>query len=120
MDPAEQSQILQLVEDGQLSVDEALRRLAAGDSAPDEVAPPTSQRWLRLRVRRLDTGTPKVQVNVPLDWLQLGLQLGTHLAPELKALDLAQIVAELEQNSQGRILEIKDLDDNQHIEIYLD
>ncbi len=107
-----------------------LKQLAAGDISADEAAarmrgtPPAeaelAQRWLHVRVSDLRTGRPKVNVNLPLSWVAMGLRIGAKYSPEVGGLDLEQILAELKAGSSGHLIDVEDLEDGQHVEIYVD
>lgn len=107
-----------------------LKQLAAGDISADEAAARMrgkpaaeaglAQRWLHVRVTDLNTGRPKVNVNVPLSWVTTGLRIGAKYSPEVADLDLEQILAELKAGTKGQLIDVEDLEDGQHVEIYVD
>lgn len=110
---------------------DVLNRLAAGEISADEAAslltapprpatPSGADRWLHVRVTHLDTGKQKVNVNVPLSWVELGMRLGARYSPEIAGVDFGEVVQMLRGVEQGRIVEVEDLDDNQRVEVYVD
>lgn len=119
MNNAERSQILQMVENGQVSVEDAVGLMASTGGTSVSPASADAQRWLRIRVTDLETGEGKVNVNIPLSWIKFGLALGSCFAPGLEDLDIDEAVAALDQSTESHILQVEDVEDNQRVEIYV-
>ena len=149
MTPEERREILGLVAAGKINVDEAARILqgeppaaapAAEKSPPDEewirvededvkaaqeVAPakstaPTRGRWLHVHVNDLKSGNRRVAVNIPLRLVQAGLTFGGQFAPELKGFNWNDINAALLDEQGGMIVEVKDEEDGELVQIFID
>jgi hypothetical protein len=109
-----------------------LNQVAAGQLSADEAAsllqpPPAADlkgRWLRVRVTRLDTGAPRVTVNLPMTWVQVGMQIGSrmgmHHHPEIAGLDWDEVLAALQSGAGGQIVEVENLDSNERIEVFVE
>ena len=111
-----------------------LNRLAAGEISPDEAtqllrvssrpAPPRVQsrtdRWLRIRITDLDTGRQRVNVNLPLSWVEVGLSFGARYNSELAGIDLDEILEQIRNGADGKLVEVEDLDDRERVEIFVD
>lgn len=111
----ERTQLLEQVAAGQISAMEAAQRLGTEAN--------TAGRWLHVRVTDLTTGYQRVQVNLPLVWVDAAMKLGARYQPQLAGLDLDwnEIVTMLKADpSSGRLVEVEDLEDNQRVEIYVD
>jgi hypothetical protein len=108
--------ILKQLAAGDISADEAAARLRGKPAA--EAGQP--QRWLHVRVSDLETGRPKVNVNLPLSWVAFGLRIGAKYAPEVAGLDLEQVLADLKAGTSGRLVDVEDLEDGEHVEIFVD
>ena len=120
MSDTEQLQILNMVESGQVSVNDAIELMS---STTQESAWPESaddQRWLRVRVTDVGTGNRKVSVNIPLGWMKWGLMLGSRFAPELEEVDVDGVMTDLDQYAAGRIVEVEDEENNQRVEVDID
>ncbi len=80
-----------------------------------------SPRWLKIRVRDLDTGRNKVNVSLPLGIVGIGLGLarrfGADFDEENSISDMWQLIKEGER---GVLVDVEDEDDNQHVQIYID
>jgi hypothetical protein len=132
MDNTERMQILQQVESGQVSVEDAIGMMSAPEAgrAPEaqpaptggETAPLTdrSGRWLRVRVTDLETGKRRVSVNVPLKLMKWGIKIGTRFAPELEGVDMEELLAELDGYGSGHLVEVEDADDGQRVEVFIE
>jgi len=119
---AERAKILEMVERGQVSAKEGARLLGALERE-DETrvnASEQSARWLHIRVSDLDTGRPKVNVNVPFELVKVGLQIGSRFAPDIEDLDMDEFVAELQSGVPGSLIEVEDEEGGEQVEIYLD
>lgn len=116
---SERTQLLEQVATGQLSAVEAAQRLGANANPGGRNA---AGRWLHVRVTDLATGFQKVQVNLPLVWVDAAMKLGARYQPEVAGLNLDwnEIVTMLEVDSSGRLVEVEDLEENQHVLIYVD
>lgn len=117
---SERTQLLEQVAAGQISAVEAAQRLGTEANTGGRNA---AGRWLHVRVTDLTTGFQRVQVNLPLVWVDAAMKLGARYQPELAGinLDWNEIVAMLKADpASGRLVEVEDLEDNQRVEIYVD
>jgi hypothetical protein len=121
----ERAQILKMVGEGKISAEDGSRLLAAV-KPPERQGPPPRRgdafrgRWLRVRVLNTVTGKPKVNVNLPLGLVDVGLRFGAQFAPELADLDLDELMAAIEEEAQGKILEVEDVADGERVEIFVE
>ncbi|MDW8325042.1 MAG: hypothetical protein RMK99_00625 [Anaerolineales bacterium] len=117
------SSILNGVAAGTLSAEEAARRMAADAGAGAGAGGRNDAgRWLHVRVTNLDTGRPRVSINLPLSWVNAVLRLGARYQTKLAGLDLdwEEIVALLQSEASGQIIEVEDLDGGQRVEVFVD
>jgi hypothetical protein len=116
---ADRTQLLEQVAAGQLSAAEAAQRLSAETNASWRNA---AGRWLRVRVTDLQSGAQKVQVNLPLVWVDAAMKLGARYQPELSNLhlDWNEIITMLQTEPNVRVVEVENTEDNQRVEIYVD
>ncbi len=124
----ERMQILRMVENKQITAEEAARLLAALEDrdrkSEANVPPPsplTQGRWFHVRVTDLRTGKRKVNVNIPLGLVDVGLKMGAKFAPAgLEGLDMNQIMSAVRAGGQGKIVDVEDEEDNEHVEIFIE
>ena len=86
--PEERMQILKMIEAKQITAEEGAKLLNAlgekdrGNGAPGpKPSPSTTGRWFRVRVTDLKTGRRKVNVNIPLGLVDVGLKMGANSLP---------------------------------------
>src|SRR3990172_6310083 len=99
----DRTDILNRVAAGEISADEATRLLSvpsAGSRAPGFS---TAGRWLRVRVSDLDTGRQKVNVNLPMLWVEAGLRIGAQYESRLAGIDLGELLTQIQSGAQGQI-----------------
>ncbi len=77
-------------------------------------------RWFRVRVTDLATGRPKVNVNIPMGLVNVGLKMGARFVPDMEGVDMAQVIEAIKSGQQGKIMDVSDEDDGERIEIYVE
>lgn len=113
-------EILKQVEAGQLSAAEAAAQLSPAKPAIKLTGAAGQPRWFRVRVSNLDTNQPKVTVNLPMSWVQVGLSIGKRYAPELDGLDWNEIAGALNDETFGKIVEVEDVEKRERVEVYVE
>jgi hypothetical protein len=66
------------------------------------------------------TGKIKTSVNIPLGLMEWGMQIGAHFAPEVGDLNMEQITEMLRTGAEGKIVDVIDEEDGEHVEIFID
>ena len=126
---AQRSSILSQLAAGDLSADQAAEQLRGGPRpAPArQIKAPTANqkaglfgRWLHIRVTSLPGGEPKVSVNLPLNLVAFGLNIGARFTPELAGINLDELVDALSGEAIGPLIDVEDLDDGERVQIYID
>ena len=126
--PEERMQILKMIEAKQITAEEGAKLLGAlgerdGSSAPSAPSPSaaTSGKWFRVRVTDLKSGRRKVNVNIPLGLVDVGLKMGARFAPGgLEGLDMNQIIAAIKTGGEGKIVDVEDGEDGEHVEVFIE
>ncbi|HEY3290601.1 MAG TPA: hypothetical protein VGK87_10780 [Anaerolineae bacterium] len=126
----ERMKILKMIEDGKVSAEDGARLLAALDdsrkqSRPVPPMPPSpgttaSGRWLRIRVTDASSGKSKVNVNIPMGLVNVGLKMGAKFAPEVNGMDVQQITDAINSGMTGKIIDVVDDEDGEHVEIFVE
>jgi len=121
----ERAQILNMISEGKISAEEGSRLLAAikppeRPSLQRKTSDALRGRWLRIRVFNISTGKPKVNVNLPMGLVSMGLKLGAQFAPEIADFDMEELMAAIEEGAQGKIVEVEDAVDGERVEIWLE
>ncbi|MCU0503213.1 MAG: hypothetical protein MUC51_15930 [Anaerolineae bacterium] len=119
----ERMRILKMIEEKQITAEEGARLLEAlratgSDAAQREEV--TKARWLRVRVTDRASGKLKVNVNIPVGLVDVGLKMGARFAPEMNGMDLSAIQTAIKGGMQGRIIEVDDEADNERVEVFVE
>ena len=131
--PEERLKILQLLQEGKISDDQAARLLEALETstaqtkgAPRPPIPPTppspagAGRWLRVRVTDTDTGKTRVNVRLPLNLVASGIRMGMRFAPEIEGLDVNELMNLIQSGESGHLVDVYDDEDGEHVEVYIE
>lgn len=124
----ERMQILKMIEAKQITAEEGAKLLAALEehdraesAAKIKPSPTTSGKWFRVRVTDLKSGKRKVNVNIPLGLVDVGLKMGAKFAPAgLEELDVNQILAAIKSGTEGRIVDVEDEEDGERVEVFIE
>lgn len=125
----ERMKILKMVEDGKVSAEDGAKLLAALDDSrksplrPMPAPAPGStagNRWLRIRVTDTKSGRSKVNVNIPMGLVNVGLKMGAKFAPDMDGIDVQQITDAINSGMTGKIIDVMDEEDGEQVEIYVE
>lgn len=119
----ERMKILKMIEEGKLSAEEGTKLLAALSvkrPASSRAAGPGSAKWLRIRVTDTRTGRSKASVQIPIALVDAGLKIGAHFAPEVDGVDMSNVMEALRSGVTGKIIDVTDEEDGEHVEIYVE
>lgn len=121
----ERLQILQMIEDGNITPEQGASLLGAVDAPRGEDRSPASPgsggpTWFRVRVTDLVTGKAKATVNIPLSLMDWGLKIGAQFAPKVSDVDLTQLGEVLRSGIEGKIIDVVDEEDGEHVEIFVE
>lgn len=121
----ERAQILNMISEGKITAEEGSRLLAAikpseRPSLQRGASDAVRGRWLRIRVFNTVSGKPKVNVNLPMSLVSMGLKFGAQFAPEMADFDMEELMAAIEEGAQGKIIEVEDTEDGERVEIWLE
>jgi hypothetical protein len=115
-------QILKMIESGQISAGEAAKLLEALESGVKDAkrASATAPKWLRVRVTDTRSGKAKVNVNIPMSLVNVGLKMGAKFAPEMEGVDMDELREAIQMGTQGKIIDVSDEEDQEHVEIFIE
>ena len=119
----ERMRILKMISDKQITAEEGaklLDALRANEGEARDRSDPTKPRWLRVRVTDRATAKTKVNVNIPVGLVDVGLKMGARFAPDMAGMDLQAIQAAVKNGYQGRVVEVDDEEDNERVEIFIE
>jgi len=119
----ERMQILKMIEEGKISPEEGAKLLSAlGKKQASAPAPPgmPEARWFRVRVSDPETGRSKVNVNIPIGLVNVGVKRGARFIPEDADIDIEELFEQIRSGAHGKIMEVIDEDSGEHVEIFIE
>ena len=127
----ERLKILNMIAEGKITAEDGAQLLSALKDAdrrgPGPSSPPgpsfmagEEARYLRIRVSSLDSGREKVNVNIPMNLVNVGLRMGARFAPEMDAMDFSEVMQAIRGGARGKIVDVTDEESGEHVEIYVE
>lgn len=123
----EKVRVLNMVKEGKVTVEEAMKILEALGTPQEEPELRESKaKWFRVRITDLKTNTPKVSVNLPIGLVDWALRTGTKVA-SLGGVDLngmgvniEELRAAINHGLRGKIIDVVDEEDGTRVEIVVE
>lgn len=120
----ERMKILKMIDEEKISAQEGAQLLAALSSQGKKASAPRakagSPRWLRVRVTDTNSGRSKATVQIPISLVDAGLKIGAHFAPELDEMDMSSVMEAFHSGMSGKIVDVIDEEDGEHVEIFIE
>ncbi len=120
----ERMRILQMIQENKITAEEGARLLQALGSTkqtPTPPPPPTRDpRLLRVRITDLNTGKPKVNVNIPMSLVNVGVKLGARFTPTSAGVDYDEIMEAIKGGASGKIVDVEDIESGEHVEVWVE
>ncbi|HEY1409653.1 MAG TPA: hypothetical protein VF434_11970, partial [Promineifilum sp.] len=77
-------------------------------------------RWFRVRITDVNTGRNKVNVNIPMGLVNVGIKMGAKFAPEIEGDKLEGILDAVRSGQHGKVMDIVDEEDGERVEIFVE
>lgn len=121
----ERMQILKMIADGKISAEEGAKLLAALNAGarpgPEPGGPRGPEpRWFRVRVTDTASGRPKVNVNIPMGLVNVGIKMGARFAPDMEGVNMNQVMEAIKSGQHGKIVDVSDEESGERVEIFVD
>jgi len=122
----ERMMILKMIEDGKVTADEGVKLLTSVHTGRNQrksqliSTQDGVQKWFRVRVTDTLTGSNKATVSLPLTLMDWGLRVGSQFAPDLEKVNISDLSVILEQDLDGKIVDVIDEEGGEHVEIFID
>ena len=127
VEDSERLKVLKMVQEGKISADEAVQLLETLDKAGAKVNIPEPDesekyagKYLVVHVTDLKTNRKRVNVRMPLNIVNVGLKMGVKFAPQMKDVDAAELMKAVQSGGTGKIVDVEDLEDDEHVEIFIE
>jgi len=116
-------QILQMVKDGDISIEEAAKLLDALESTPIQALKPRGTKQ-KLRVLVDSKNGDTVRINMPLSLIKAGVNLATQLNVngqpiDMKGVDMDLIMKAIEDGETGEIVDVQ-TSDGENIKVFIE
>jgi hypothetical protein len=120
----ERMKILKMIDEGKLSAEEGAKLLSAlsvsQKASLGGSMSASGARWLRVRVTDTATGRSKATVQIPISLIDAGMKIGAHFAPEVAGVDMTEVMDALRNGMTGKIIDVMDDEDGEHVEIFVE
>lgn len=143
----ERLRILKMIQDGKITPEEGIQLMEALETnsrrtAPRGAEPPAAARnsvsqsgqieksgrisqsaaprWLRVRVTETNTGRVRVNVRLPVGVVSAGLKMGAKFSPEVEGMDMNQLMEFVRAGETGKVIDIYDDEDGEHVEVFIE
>jgi hypothetical protein len=125
----ERLKILKMIQEGKLTAQEGAElmeeldgRASATPSGSPAPLPGVSRapRWLHIVVTDTNSGKARVNVRLPISLVNAGIKMGARFAPEVQGLDSETLLEHLRAGETGKIVDVLDEEDGEHVEVYIE
>jgi hypothetical protein len=128
----ERIKVLKMIQEGTISAEQGLQLLEALDEGVKRAnkgrpVPPTSPahsarsgRWFRVLITDTNSGKTRVNVRLPISMVNAGIKMGARFAPEIEGLDTEQLMSALNAGETGKIVDVYDNEDGEHVEVFIE
>lgn len=119
----ERMRILQMVQEGKITAEEGAKLLQAlGSSSKPPQPPPPSRdpRLLRVRITDTNSGKTKVNVNIPMGLVNVGIKLGARFTPTNANVNYDEIMDAIKSGISGKLVDMEDTESGEHVEVWVE
>jgi hypothetical protein len=126
----ERMRILQMIQDGKITAEEGAKLLEALGKSKKPPVPPIpprarhspgrDTRLLRVRITDLKTGKTKVNVNIPMGLVNVGVRLGARFMPTSADVDFDEIMTAIDEGASGKVVDVEDVESGEHVEVWIE
>jgi hypothetical protein len=120
----ERLQILKMIEDGKISAAEGAELIRALDQSKQKEQPPlrgaSQPRWFRVRVTDTDNGRHKININIPIGLVNVGMKMGARFTSEIEGFNYEEIAEAIRTGKQGKIVDYNNHDESELVEIFIE
>lgn len=110
----ERMQILRMIAAGQISAEEGDQLLAAlEEGQPEQAQSPA--RWINVRISDEQSGRQKVNVNIPVALLSVGMRLGARLSG-VEGVNVEELIDRVRSGASGKLVDVSG-DNGERVEI---
>lgn len=121
--------VLKLLKDGKITADEAAKLLETIDKTDpkkkkaqvEEYEEIKGQgKFFRVKITDATNGKIRANIRIPLSVMGAGAKFGAHFAPQINGIESEDLMKAVRDGEVGKILDVFDDEDNEHVEIYIE
>lgn len=123
----ERMRVLQMIQNGVISAEDGIRLLDSLDQTEkkqntmsDQGMAGRTAKYFRVRVTDSNTGKTRVNVRLPVSVINAGMKMGARFSPQVEGLDLKDLIQYIQSGSIGKIVDVYDDEDGEHVEVFLE
>lgn|SRR5690606_6136577 len=118
----ERIQILNMLQEGKITAEEANRLLGALSQASKgaKSVPLRGPRQLRVRITDVKSGRNKVNVTIPMGLVNIGLKMGARFIPSDANIDIQKLKEAVEAGQTGKMVEFENHEESERIEVWVE
>ncbi|MBE3579479.1 MAG: hypothetical protein IMW83_06370 [Caldanaerobacter subterraneus] len=122
----ERLKILKMVEEKKITAEEAAELLKALEVEEEKEIKrvPRRFRWLKIKVTDINTNKVKVNLSIPYSLLAWGMRIAGKFTPsdilEEHGIKFEELLKAIEGGETGKIIDVYDEEDGEHVEISLE
>ncbi len=111
-----------MIQEGRITAEEGANLLQAlGTATKTPPSPPARDpRLLRVRITDLSSGKTKVNVNIPMGLVNVGVKLGARFTPSNADVNYGEIMDAIKSGASGKIVDVEDLESGEHVEVWVE
>jgi hypothetical protein len=129
MSEDERMMVLKLLKDGKITADEAAKLLETIEKTdpkkkkaqveePEEIK--GQGKFFRVKITDATNGKIRANIRIPLSVMGAGAKFGAHFAPQINGIESEDLMKAVRDGEVGKILDVFDDEDNEHVEIYIE
>jgi hypothetical protein len=124
----ERMMVLKLLKDGKITADEAAKLLETIDRTSPKKKSKTEEpetikgqgKFFHVKITDTDTGKVRANIRIPLSVIEVGSKFGAHFAPQIDGIENEDLMQAIKDGEVGKVMDVFDDDDNEHVEIYIE
>lgn len=123
----EKMMILKMLQEGKISADEAAKLLESLDAggkkdkdASEKEAVKGGGKFFRVLITDTTTGRARANIRMPLSVMGIGMKFGAHFAPQIDGIESDQLMNAIRSGEVGKVLDVFDDEDGEHVEIFIE
>ena len=122
----ERMKILKMIDEGKITAEDGAKLLGALAESRKTPATPLvpnalgDARWFRVRITDTNSGKTKVNVNIPMSLVQVGIKMGARFAPGVEGEQMEAIAEAIKAGQMGKIVDVDDQESGEHVEIFVE